>query len=48
VFRDTHPQIPGLSPWDQAFLHSLYTTDQASTLEVTMIKRHMFEQIVGR
>jgi len=48
LFRDTQQQPPGLSPWDQAFLRSLYTTDQASTLEVTMIKRHMFEQIVGR
>jgi hypothetical protein len=48
IFRQPHPQLAGLSPWDKAFLHSLYTTDQASTLEVTMIKRHMFEQIVGR
>lgn len=48
LFRQPHPQIPGLSPWDKAFLHSLYTTDQASTLEVVMIKRRMFEQIAGR
>jgi hypothetical protein len=48
LFRDTQPQLPGLSPWDQAFLRSLYTTDQASKLEVSMIKRHMFEQIAGR
>jgi hypothetical protein len=48
LFRETQPQIPGLSPWDKAFLRSLYTTDQGSTLEVAMIKRHMFEQLTGR
>jgi hypothetical protein len=48
LFRQVDPQLPGLSPWDQAFLRSLYFTDQASTLQVNMIKRHMFEQIVGR
>lgn len=48
TFQETNPQLQGLSPWDQAFLRSLYTTDQSSVLEVTMIKRRMFEQIVGR
>ena len=48
LFKASPAQLPGLSPWDQAFLRSLYTTDQGSTLEVTMIKRHMFEQITGR
>jgi hypothetical protein len=47
LFQETHPQLPGLSPWDQAFLRSLYTTDQASKIQVSMIKRHMFEQITG-
>ncbi len=47
LFRETDPQLRGLSAWDKAFLHSLYTTDQSSVLEVTMIKHHMFEQIVG-
>jgi len=48
LFRETDPQLRGLSPWDQAFLQSLYATSQSSVLEVTMIKRRMFEQIVGR
>ena len=48
VFRETDPQLRGLSPWDQAFLQSLYATSQSSVLEVTVIKRRMFEQIVGR
>jgi len=48
VFRETDPQLRGLSPWDQAFLESLYATSQSSVLEVTVIKRRMFEQIVGR
>jgi hypothetical protein len=48
LFRETHSQLQGLSPWDEAFLHSLYTTTQSSVLEVAMIKRRMFEQIAGR
>lgn len=48
VFQDTDPRPQGLSPWDQAFLQSLYTTNQSSVLEVTLIKRRMFEQIFGR
>jgi len=47
VFRETDPQLRVLSPWDKAFLYSLYTTSQSSVLEVTMIKRHMFEQIAA-
>jgi len=48
VFRETHSPTQGLSPWDRAFLHSLYTTGQSSVLEVAIIKRRMFEQIAGR
>jgi hypothetical protein len=47
VFRDTEVQVQGLSPWDRAFLYSLYTTSQSSVLEVTTIKRRMFEQIIA-
>ena len=47
VFRETDPQLRVLSPWDKAFLYSLYTTNQSSVLEVSMIKRHMFEQIAA-
>jgi hypothetical protein len=48
LFRETDPRPQGLSLWDQSFLQSLYTTSQSSVLEVTMIKRNMFEQIVER
>lgn len=48
LFRETHPQLQGLSQWDEAFLQSLYTTSQSSALEVPIIKRRMFEQIAGR
>ena len=48
LFQGSDPQPLGLSPWDEAFLHSLYTTDQSSVLEVTIIEDRMFEQIVGR
>jgi hypothetical protein len=48
LFRESDPQPQGLSPWDEAFLRSLYATSQSSVLEVAMIRRRMFEQIVGR
>jgi hypothetical protein len=48
LFREADLRPQGLSPWDQSFLYSLYTTRQSSVLEVTSIKARMFEQIVGR
>jgi hypothetical protein len=48
VFGKADPRPQGLSPWDQSFLHSLYTTNQSSVLQVSMIKTDMFEQIAGR
>jgi hypothetical protein len=48
LFQGSDPQPQGLSPWDEAFLHGLYTTDQSSVLEVPMIEDRMFQQIVGR
>lgn len=48
LFQGSDPQPQGLSPWDEAFLHSLYTTDQSSVLEVPIIEDRMFKQIVGR
>ena len=48
LFQGSDPQPPGLSPWDEAFLQSLYTTDQSSVLEVPIIEDRMFKQIVGR
>jgi hypothetical protein len=48
LFEGSDPQPQGLTPWDEAFLHSLYATDQSSVLEVPIIEDRMFEQIVGR
>jgi hypothetical protein len=48
LFHGSGPQPLGLSPWDEAFLQSLYTTDQSSVLEVPIIEDRMFQQIVGR
>ena len=48
LFRESDPKPLGLSLWDEAFLRSLYATDQSSVLEVAMIKDRMFKQIVGR
>jgi len=46
LFRESDSLPQGLSPWDEAFLHSLYATNQSSVLEVAMIRRRMFDQIV--
>jgi hypothetical protein len=48
LFQGSDPQPLGLSPWDQAFLHGVYTTDQSSVLEVPIIEDRMFHEIVGR
>ena len=48
LFQGSGPQPPGLSPWDEAFLQSLYSTDQSSVVEVPIIEDRMFKQIVGR
>jgi hypothetical protein len=48
LFQGSDPQPLGLSPWDEVFLHSLYTTEQSSVLEVPIIENRMFKQIVGR
>ena len=48
LFQGSDPQPLGLSPWDETFLLSLYTTEQSSVLEVPTIEDRMFKQIVGR
>ena len=48
LFQGSDPQPQGLSPWDEAFLHSLYSTEQSNVLEVPIIEGRMFKQIVGR
>ena len=48
LFRETGQPAPqGLSPWDEAFLHALYTTDQTSTLQVSVIKGRMLDELAG-
>ena len=47
LFGKPDPRPQGLSPWDQSFLHSLYTTNQSSALQVSTIKTSMFKQIGG-
>jgi hypothetical protein len=41
LFRPIPHPPQGLSPWDQAFLSSLYGVDQASVVEQPMMKRSM-------
>jgi hypothetical protein len=48
LFQGGDPQPQGLSPWDEAFLQSLYITEQSSVVEVPIIEDRMFKQIIGR
>jgi hypothetical protein len=48
VFGESDPLPEGLSPWDQSFLHSLYTTKQESVLQVSLIKSRMVQQMSAR
>ena len=48
LFGKPDPRPQGLSPWDQSFLHGLYTTNQSSVLQLITIKTSMFKQIGGR
>jgi len=46
VFRDNQEHPPqGLSGWDQAFLHSLYNVNQASVVQLPMMKASMLKSI---
>jgi len=47
LFGKADPPPEGLSPWDQSFLHGLYTTRQGSVMQVSTIKTAMFEQMAG-
>jgi len=47
VFRDNQEHPPqGLSSWDQAFLRSLYTVNQASVVQIPMMKGSMLKSIL--
>jgi hypothetical protein len=48
LFKGSNPPPMELSPWDKAFLESLYTTDQSSVLQVSIIQNRMFQQLAGR
>jgi hypothetical protein len=45
LFREVGQPPDGLTPWDQSFLNSLYTTDQRSVVQVSAIKTGMLEQM---
>ncbi len=45
LFTRKEPLPQGLSKWDESFLHALYTTDQASVLQVGTIETGMLDQI---
>jgi hypothetical protein len=45
LFHDSKEPPQALSPWDQAFLYSLYNTSQASTLQASTITLDMVKQI---
>jgi hypothetical protein len=47
LFGKPDPRPQGLSPWDQSFLHGLYTTNPSSALQVSTIRTSMFKQIGG-
>jgi hypothetical protein len=45
LFRSPEERPPALSPWDAAFLSSLYRTDQASMTQVSNMERRMVDSI---
>jgi hypothetical protein len=45
LFQDSNNPPQGLSAWDEAFLYSLYHTDQASVLQTSSIKTSMLKRI---
>lgn len=48
LFAGDAPAPPGLTPWDQALLYSLYTTRQADKEQVLDIESTMVRRIVPR
>lgn len=47
LFRDPQHAPATLTSWDRALLYSLYTTDQASTMEVPLIRTTMLARIAA-
>lgn len=48
LFQGSTDAPPGLSPWDRAFLYSLYNTSQASVMQTSELKTSMLNQIAPR
>jgi hypothetical protein len=47
LFKASKEPPQGLSSWDQAFLYSLYNTNQASVMQTSMIETGMLKQIAS-
>jgi hypothetical protein len=45
LFQESKDPPQRLSAWDQAFLHSLYTSSQASVMQTSTIKTSMLKRI---
>ncbi|MEJ0006482.1 MAG: hypothetical protein WDM77_08990 [Steroidobacteraceae bacterium] len=46
LFDDAQQSVPtGLSDWDQAFLKSLYTTDQKSRVQRSLISKTIMREV---
>jgi hypothetical protein len=48
VFKASKEPPQGLTSWDRAFLYSLYNTNQASVMQISMIKTEMLKQVAPR
>lgn len=48
LFQDPREPPQGLSPWDQAFLYSLYQTNQVSVMQPSAIRMTMLKRIGSR
>jgi hypothetical protein len=45
VFDSTDPRPQGLTSWDESFLRGLYTTNQSSMIQASLIKARMFQEL---
>ena len=47
LFQDPKHPLEGMSAWDQALLHSLYTTDQSSTAQLSDMEVDVMREVTG-
>lgn len=47
LFQDPKHPLPGASAWDQALLHSLYTTEQSSAAQVSDMEADVMREVAG-